>query len=157
MLEFRKTRTPLGTGVTVLEFSGSLDANFAEDFRGELARLDASAGGSYVVGFAGVRYVCSRVLGSLLGFSKEVRSAGGHVVLYAVPDGLRSVMEIVEYHAFFRFCADEEEALAVIDGRLPEEGPERRRSRTWIVVAVLAAVAAAAAVAALAGFLDGLF
>ena len=163
MLKVRKAKTPGGTEVTVLELTGSLDANFADEFRGELEKLDPSRGGSYAVGFEGVGYVCSRVLGSILSFANNLREsgAGGHIVLYAVPEGVRSVMEIVEFHSFFRICADEAEALSVLDGTIPEpkREPKAEGRRKWVLIAIIATVVVLGAAMALVlvQFLDGLF
>ena len=161
MMKSRKTKTPAGTAATLVELTGSLDANFAEEFREKLAELEPAAGGRYAFGFEGVRYICSRVLGSTLGFSKELRAAGGHVVLYAVPEKIRTVMEVVTFHAFFRICEDEAEALAVLAGNIPEEEPlpPSRARRLLVAGAVIAALAAVAGALALVlvRYLDGLF
>jgi len=160
MTNVREAKTPAGTAATLVELTGSLDATFADEFRDDLGKLDPSAGGQYAFGFEGVRYICSRVLGSILGFSKDLRAGGGHIVLYSVPEKIRTVMEVVTFNAFFRICEDEAEALAVLAGEIPEEPPPPSGRRKLLVAgAILLAVAAVAGVLAmvLVRYLDGLF
>ena len=160
MLKLRKAATAEGVPVTVIELTGSLDANFADELRGEVEKLDASAGGTYAIGFEGVGYICSRVLGSLLSFRNNLREAGGHVVLFGVSESVQSVMEIVEFHSFFRLCKDEAEALAVLGGTIPEMAtPAKLARRTWLLIGVFVAAVAVAAVLGLIfiRWVDGLF
>ncbi len=157
MLKIREARAGVGGVAKIIDLTGSLDANFADEYGADLDALDSESGGNYAIGWKGVRYVCSRVLGSTISFATKIRAGGGHVVLFDVPAEVLKVMEIVEFHAFFRICDDEAEALTVLGGEIP--APKQNAKPCcprWVVVAVIVAALAGLGVAA-AFLLPGLF
>jgi anti-sigma B factor antagonist len=81
----------------------------------ELHRLIEEAGHTrLVVSFAGVRYVCSEVLGILAGLQRGLEPVRGSIALCDLDPLLRDMVRITHLDRVFDVCGDEAEALGLM-------------------------------------------
>jgi anti-sigma B factor antagonist len=81
----------------------------------ELRRLIEEDGHTrLVVNFAGVRYLCSEVLGILAGLQREVDAVRGCIVLCGLDPLLRDMVRITHLDRVFDVRGDEAEALGLM-------------------------------------------
>ena len=67
-----------------------------------------------MVNFAGVRYVCSEVLGILAALQREVEPTHGQITLCGLDPLLRDMVRITHLDRVFDICDDEADALGLI-------------------------------------------
>jgi len=85
---------------TVLFVSGEIDMQTAPDLRAQVDDLDV-AHRTLVLDLAGVGFVDSSGLGSLLGIKKQQDRAGGQLLLARVPAPVAQIIEITKMDRVF--------------------------------------------------------
>ncbi|MEU4555182.1 STAS domain-containing protein [Micromonospora violae] len=83
-----------GRGCTVLEVRGELDMATSPQLRDGLQRLVDGGDRHIVVDFAGVGFMDSSGLGTLVAMFKALRDVGGRLCLAAVQPAVRSVLAV---------------------------------------------------------------
>ena len=83
-----------GRGCTVVEVHGDLDMATAPQLRDGLLRLVDAGDRQVVVDMAGVGFMDSSALGTLVVILKALRGAGGHLCLAAVQPAVHNVLKI---------------------------------------------------------------
>jgi anti-anti-sigma factor len=111
-LKVRFSRFATAKDVFLAELSGSIDASTVDKFQEELQKARKQGVSRLVLDVAGIKYVNSTGLGSLVKFADTFRSAGGGLVLLKVPPKMKIVIEMLGLHEFFDMCNTSREALA---------------------------------------------
>jgi anti-anti-sigma factor len=99
-------------GWTVVMPVGDLDLSSAPDLRRHLVAAVAATGGRVVVDLAGVHFVDSQGLGTLVGGLKRARSRGGDLRLAHPPDDVAAILELTGLDRAFIVAADVPAAIA---------------------------------------------
>ena len=95
----------------VVEAAGDIDLNRSADFQRGLLELAAQNPARIVVDLAGVAYMDSSGVASLVKLLARVRRANGVLKLAGLTPRVRSVFEITRLDTVFEICPNTEEAL----------------------------------------------
>jgi len=87
--------------VDVLILKGRLDASSAKDFREKVGLLSKENRVNLVIDMAGVDFIDSSGLGSLVSSLRTVNKQGGDIKISALQDQVRSVFELTRLHRIF--------------------------------------------------------
>ena len=96
----------------VVDVAGEIDLNCSLDFQQALLRLMDAHPSRIVINLAGVSYMDSSGVASLVKLLSRVRKSGLSLRLAAMNDRVRSVFEITRLDSVFDIRPSEEEALA---------------------------------------------
>ncbi|MCH8804868.1 MAG: STAS domain-containing protein [Planctomycetes bacterium] len=100
-----------GEGDTrVIEVTGEVDLNSSPQLRGKMLELIEQYKGRLVVDLAGVNYMDSSGVGTMVELKRRVERQGGSVVLARLQPRVRSVFEITQLDKFFTIVDDLDEA-----------------------------------------------
>ncbi len=102
---------PAVNGVTVLAPSGRLDVAGAPALREALGEVVRDAPAKVVIDMAGVSFVDSTGLGSVIAALKQIRGTQGELRLAAPNQQIRVVLELTTLDRVFPYYATVEEAL----------------------------------------------
>ncbi|MFH0772134.1 MAG: STAS domain-containing protein [Candidatus Omnitrophota bacterium] len=97
--------------ITVLTVDGEINFNSSPDFRKAFLRIPDSNLKKVVVNLAGVDYVDSSGLATLVEAYQKIKGAGGELILANLSDKVKSLFEITKLEKLFRVFQSEEEAL----------------------------------------------
>jgi anti-sigma B factor antagonist len=99
-------------GTVVLVVHGDADLHVAPELRDRLTRTIDEGATALVVDLSDVAFVDSMGLGVLLGATKRMRAAGGHLRLVVARPEVRRIFEITLLDRVLEIDATREEALA---------------------------------------------
>lgn len=102
---------PAVNGVTVLAPSGRLDVAGAPALREALGEVVRDVPAKVVIDMAGVSFVDSTGLGSVIAALKQIRGTQGELRLAAPNQQIRVVLELTTLDRVFPYYATVEEAL----------------------------------------------
>ena len=102
---------PEVNGVTVLAPSGRLDVAGAPALREAIGEVVRDAPAKVVIDMAGVSFVDSTGLGSVIAALKQIRGTQGELRLAAPNQQVRVVLELTTLDRVFPYYATVEEAL----------------------------------------------
>jgi anti-sigma B factor antagonist len=99
------------SGTTVIvEVAGDIDLSVSSAFQQSLLKVLDRKPKKVVVNMAGVPYMDSSGVASLVKLLARLRKSGGTMCLVGVSDKVRNVLEITRLDSVFEICATEEEA-----------------------------------------------
>lgn len=98
--------------VLVAKISGRLDSAAAPQIKSALNRLIEEGNHQVVVDLAEVPFVDSAGLAALISAYKRARQGNGDLVLAAVPQSVRIILELTRLHRVFEIVARPEDAVA---------------------------------------------
>ncbi len=99
-------------GVVVLGLKGRLDASNAGTLEARVLALIGGGDTRFVVDCAGLDYISSAGLRVLLVAAKRLSAAGGKIVLAALKDPIKEVLDIAGFSAIFTISRSPDEAIA---------------------------------------------
>lgn len=99
-------------GHTVLKLSGDVDLRSVPQLREALATAVQTPGQHILIDLAGVPYMDSSGVGTLVFVKREVERRGGTVALVGLQSRVRGVFEITHLDAFFDIYDSLDEATA---------------------------------------------
>ena len=100
--------------VGVFRVAGRLDAKNAKELMDACQEAKNSGKKRVVINLAGVAFVASSGIGTLLALTDEFREAGGGVHLVSLSDSVRSVVDLLNLGQFLNVAATEADALEAI-------------------------------------------
>lgn len=92
--------------VAVLSLAGRLDASSAKDVKEKVSSLSRENEVNLVIDMAGVDFIDSSGLGSLVSSLRTVNKLGGDIKISALQDQVRSVFELTRLHRIFGIYDD---------------------------------------------------
>jgi len=98
--------------ITVCYVDGDIDINSSPDIRNALSDLTGRHVKKIVIDLAGVSYVDSSGLATLVEMLKKTKSYGGKLRLSNLADKVKSLFEITKLEKLFEIFDNAEEALA---------------------------------------------
>lgn len=99
-------------GALVVRIRGEVDMRTAPRFRSLLNDYAQRAAGPVLLDLAGVTYMDSSGVGTLVSVKRELERTGRRFVLMNLQGRVRSVLEITHLDRFFRIAANLDEALS---------------------------------------------
>lgn len=99
-------------GALVVEVAGEVNLHSSPQLLTSLRELAARHPKRLVIDLAGVSYMDSSGLGSLVDVKRRVERHGGRLTLAGLQPRVRSVFEIAQLHRFFNIAPSVAEALA---------------------------------------------
>ena len=102
------------TGVDLVELEGELDFHSSPEVRGELAKLVDRQAPKVMVDLKNVHYIDSSGLATFVELFQKMKRYSGHLVLFNLNQGVRSVFEIAKLDTIFKLAATQQEALSLI-------------------------------------------
>lgn len=97
--------------VDVLKLKGRLDASSAKNLKGRVASLVKENRVKLIVDMAGVDFIDSSGLGSLVSSLRAVNEKDGDVKVTALQKQVRSIFELTRLHRIFGIFDDVEAAM----------------------------------------------
>lgn len=97
---------------TIVHLKGEIDLRTSPQLREALINLLEDVSGKIVLDLAGVSYVDSSGVGTIVELKRRVMRAKGDVILVALQQRVRSLFEITRLDKFFILVDTIEEALA---------------------------------------------
>ncbi len=110
-----------GTKATLAEIIGSIDATSIVQFQNVMDKLVEKGVKNLILDCAGVKYINSTGLGTLLKYVDTYESMDGHIAFVRVPSKVMLVMEMLGFNALFTIVPDEGVALRLFAGKPPAE------------------------------------
>jgi anti-sigma B factor antagonist len=98
--------------VTVMQVTGEIDLHRSPELHTTLMAVCREKPPMLVIDLAGVEYMDSSGVGTLVHAYRLVKEYGGRMVLASMTDRVRSVFEISRLDQYFRISATVEEAIA---------------------------------------------
>jgi anti-sigma B factor antagonist len=92
--------------VEVLSLEGRLDASSARDIKEKVGSLSRENRVNLVIDMAGVDFIDSSGLGSLISALRTVNKLGGDIKISALQDQVRAVFELTRLHHIFGIYDD---------------------------------------------------
>jgi len=92
--------------VAVLSLEGRLDASSARDIKEKVSSLSRENRVNLVIDMAGVDFIDSSGLGSLVSSLRTVNKLGGDIKISALQDQVRAVFELTRLHRIFGIYDD---------------------------------------------------
>jgi anti-sigma B factor antagonist len=92
--------------VEVLSLEGRLDASSARDVKEKVGSLSRENRINLVMDMAGVDFIDSSGLGSLVSVLRTVNKLGGDIKISALQDQVRAVFELTRLHRIFAIYDD---------------------------------------------------
>lgn len=112
-------------GTTRIALQGRLDSMTAPPVQQQLDGLIAGGNRLIVVDLSGVGFVSSAGLRVLILAHKQLKKAGGEVILHGVSDAIMNVFTMSGFDALFRMCDSEDELMALLGSN--KSAPAARR------------------------------
>lgn len=103
-------------GRPVLDVRGDVDLSSSPKLRDAILEAVGPRSPSLAVNLAGVTYMDSSGLATLVEAFQTTRTHGGHLVLFGLTDRIRRIFELAHLDHVFRILADEQAALADLEG-----------------------------------------
>ncbi len=96
------------------EMAGAIDGTTVGSFQNALEKTKAQGVRKLVLDMAGIKYVNSTGLGSLVKYADSFKSSGGGMALISVPTKVKIVIEMLSLDSYFGISADLPSALAAL-------------------------------------------
>jgi anti-anti-sigma factor len=96
----------------VVTVTGRIDAVTAPEFEKRLSGWIAGGEKLFLLNFAGLDYISSAGLRSLLSTAKKLRGNQGRIILAGMQEVVAEVIRVAGFDSLFPVFASEEEALA---------------------------------------------
>ena len=107
-----KTEVKNEDGVTVVSVSESVDAMTAADLTKTISDQISDGRANLIVDLAGVEFMSSAGLRTLLGAVKESRAAGGDLRIVSSNPGVDKVLKMLGFHNIAKVYTSAADALA---------------------------------------------
>jgi anti-anti-sigma factor len=117
--EFHIEETTTARGTCVLRVHGRLDARSASTLTRHCAGV-RGAGRSAVLNLAGVTFVASSGIGTLLALVEEFRQSNQSLRLAALSPAVDSVVRLLQLDPFLQPDATEADSVAALEGQEPQ-------------------------------------
>ena len=101
-----------GQQVITVSLAGDVDLHHSPAVRNELIRLAGEKPACLIIDLAGVDYMDSSGVATLVEALQRVRRYGGRLALVAPNERVRSIFEIARLDSIFRIAANRQDALA---------------------------------------------
>ena len=101
-------------GSTRIALQGRLDSMTSPRVQQQIEELIAGGRRLLVADLSEVGFVSSAGLRVLMLAQKQLRKAGGEIILYGVPDGIMNVFTMSGFDSLFRMCSSAEQLAALI-------------------------------------------
>ena len=101
-------------GVDLVELEGELDFHSSPEVRGQLAKLIERQAPKVLIDLKSVNYIDSSGLATFVELFQKMKRYSGHLVLFNLNQGVRSVFEIAKLDTIFKLAATQQEALSLI-------------------------------------------
>ena len=105
-----KIGTTVDGDTRLVALTGEVDLNTSPQLRARLHEIIEAGFGRLIIDLAGVAYMDSSGVGTLVEFKRKVERQGGSVVLARPQARVRSVFEITQLDKFFTIVASVDEA-----------------------------------------------
>lgn len=116
-------------GCTRVALQGRLDSMTAPAVQQQIEQIIAGGSRLLVADLSGVGFVSSAGLRVLIMAQKQLKKAGGEIILYGIADAVMSVLTMSGFDALFRMCSTQQELSALLgsddgaaEARLHEAG-----------------------------------
>lgn len=96
---------------TVIKLSGQIDASTAPNLSAELKKQVAGGNAKLVCDMAGVDYISSAGIGTLLAGLKDAKSGKGDLRLAGLTSEVKDVFDLLKFSALFSMTGSVPEAL----------------------------------------------
>jgi anti-sigma B factor antagonist len=112
--EFTLEEVTQSSGSVLFRLTGRLDAKNAQALVARCNDVYERGSPRVVLNLAGVSFVASSGIGSLLALTERFREVGGGLRLVEVSDAVRSVVELLNLQEFLQIDATEEAGLNAV-------------------------------------------
>ncbi|MEN6371540.1 MAG: STAS domain-containing protein [Armatimonadota bacterium] len=109
-----RIRTKMVKDIPIIELVGELDSYTCAQFRDTMIDVIEQGHPSVVVSMAGVEYIDSSGLGTLVGGLKRASESGGKIAVVCSSNQIRKVFEITGLEKVFPLFEDESEAAVTL-------------------------------------------
>ncbi len=93
-------------GADVLRLEGRLDASSAKEIKDRISDLAKNKRVNLVVDMAGINFIDSSGLGSLVASLRSVNKLGGDIRIASLQDQVRAIFELTRLHRIFEIFDD---------------------------------------------------
>ena len=93
-------------GADVLRLEGRLDASSAKEIKDRISDLAKNKRVNLVVDMAGINFIDSSGLGSLVASLRSVNNLGGDIRIASLQDQVRAIFELTRLHRIFEIFDD---------------------------------------------------
>jgi anti-sigma B factor antagonist len=93
-------------GVDVLRLEGRLDASSSKEIKDRISDLAKNKRVNLVVDMAGINFIDSSGLGSLVASLRSVNKLGGDIRIASLQDQVRAIFELTRLHRIFEIFDD---------------------------------------------------
>lgn len=100
--------------VSVVSVTGRMDAVTAPEFEKNLSELMSKGEKKFLVNLAGLEYISSAGLRSILVIAKQSKAGQGEVIFSGLRGPVEEVFKISGFHSIFKIFESEETALKQI-------------------------------------------
>jgi len=100
--------------VSVVSVTGRMDAVTAPEFEKNLSELMSKGEKKFLVNLAGLEYISSAGLRSILVIAKQSKAGQGEVIFSGLRGPVEEVFKISGFHSIFKVFESEETALKQI-------------------------------------------
>ncbi len=108
---------------------GAIDASSVVAFESKLKQLQQDGYTHFVLDMAGIKYVNSTGLGSLVSTADNLEKVGGGLALIKVHPKVEVVFDMLGLNSFFKIFESEEKAIQFLSGEEEEEAPEQANAQ----------------------------
>ncbi len=93
-------------GADVLRLEGRLDASSSKEIKDRISDLAKNKRVNLVVDMAGINFIDSSGLGSLVASLRSVNNLGGDIRIASLQDQVRAIFELTRLHRIFEIFDD---------------------------------------------------
>ncbi len=93
-------------GVDVLRLEGRLDASSSKEIKDRISDLAKNKRVNLVVDMAGINFIDSSGLGSLVASLRSANKLGGDIRIASLQDQVRAIFELTRLHRIFEIFDD---------------------------------------------------
>ena len=97
-----------------LDLIGYLDAHTVEVFDKAMRETIESGGTRIVISFEGVDYISSAGIGSLMGFTHQIKQKNGDLVLFKLSDKVSKILGTLGLTSIFQIAETQEDLDKII-------------------------------------------
>jgi anti-sigma B factor antagonist len=110
-VEIRKSEEQ---GVSILQVEGEIDLHASPALRAELHNFVEAKQPALAVDLAGVKYIDSSGLATLVEYVRDSKPFGGKIALFGLQPKVKMVFELVRLNELFTIADSKESALAAL-------------------------------------------
>ena len=101
-------------GICILTFNGRLDASSSSEFREKILKIIEDGTSRVILNCENLDYISSAGLRVVLEATKEIKRNEGKIMLCALQDYIKEVIEIAQFDAFLPIGDTLDEAIKTI-------------------------------------------